>query len=480
MKRIALLGWLLTGCTTVGPDYREPAMAVPERYASANPVAAPSEIEFSTWWEAFGDPVLTALIRQALAQNLDIAAATARIREARALERAAGAAASPTLAADASATRQRISENAIPVVPGAGGGASGGFGLPGQEFNSFRAGFDAAWEIDLFGRNRRSVEAASARTDAAVWSRRDAEVSVAAEVARTYFGLRTSLERLANAETELERRERLERLIAARAAGGLATDQELSRHKADRAAAGAAIPPLRAEAQAQRHALGVLAGVGAQAYAAGLSQPPASATVDVPPGLPSDLLRRRPDIRRAERELAAATADIGVAVADLYPRFSLTASPALVSTALASLLEWGSRAFSAGAGLDWPLFDGGRRRASVEARSARQEQALIAYRKTVLGALQDVEDALSRIAADRARLARLDQALGAATVAERVAETRFRGGLVTQQEVLAERARRLALEEQRIQTEGALAVDTVALVKALGGGWPETAADSGG
>jgi outer membrane protein TolC len=185
------------------------------------------------------------------------------------------------------------------------------------------------------------------------------------------------------------------------------------------------------------------------------------------------LLRRRPDIRAAERDLAAATADIGVTVADLYPRFSLTAAPALVSTALGSLLKWGSRSFSAGAALDWPIFDGGRRRANIEVRNARQDQAMIAYRKAVLTALQDVEDALARLDGDRRQLADLEQSYANAARAETIANTRYRGGLVTLADVLQARQRRLSLEEQMIETRGALARDTVALAKALGGGWQE-------
>jgi outer membrane protein TolC len=191
--------------------------------------------------------------------------------------------------------------------------------------------------------------------------------------------------------------------------------------------------------------------------------------------LPSELLRRRPDIRLAERELAAATADIGVAVADLYPRFSLTAAPALVSTALSSLLEGGSRSFSIGAAADWPLFAGGRTRGNIAVANARQEQALIAYRKSVLAALQDVEDALSRIEGDRGQLASLRKATADAARAEDLAGARYRGGLVTYSDVLLARGQRLSLEKQMIDGQGALARDTASLFKALGGGWPELA-----
>jgi NodT family efflux transporter outer membrane factor (OMF) lipoprotein len=411
-----------------------------------------------------------------LAQNLDVEAAAARIREARAREVVAGAAALPSVDAQASATRQRISENAIPVPPGAGGGTGGGsFGIPGSEFNTFRIGFDASWEIDLFGKTRRSIEAARARTGEAIWNRRDLQVSVAAEVANAYLTLRTLQQRFATAEAELARQERFQKLVAARARGGLVTGQDLVQQSSERAAAAAAIPVLKAQAEAQIHALGVLTGDTPEALIAELT--PAKALPPAPPqipaGLPSDLLRRRPDIRAAERELAASTADIGVATADLYPKFSLTAAPALVSTALASLLTWGSRSYSVGAAVDWPIFNGGRTRGAIAVANAKQEQALIAYRKTVLRALQDVEDALSSTEGDRRQLTGLEAALTAAARAEDIARERYRGGLVIYSDVLLAQQRRLSLESQVIDTKGALARDEVALFKALGGGWPE-------
>lgn len=478
---ILILTALLAGCT-VGPDYREPPVGVPGAYLEARDTAGLSEAELASWWRAFHDPQLSSLIERALAQNLDVETAAARIREARAQERAAGAPALPELSGQATAARQRISENAIPVPPGAGGGGSGGgFGLAGSEFNTFRLGFDAAWEIDLFGRTRRGIEVARGRTSAAIWSRRDVQGSVAAEVANAFLRLRTLQQRIANAEAELARQQRLERLVGARVRGGLVTGQDLAQQRSERAAAAASVPALAAQAKAEIHALGVLVGSTPGPVVANLSRPAALPSPPaIPAGLPSELLRRRPDIRAAERELAAATADIGVAVADLYPRFSLTAAPALVSTALGSLLEWGSRSFTAGAALDWPLFDGGRRRATVDVRTARQEQAMIAYRKAVLTALREVEDALGRIAGGRRQLADRQQALGQAQRGEELAQTRYRGGLVAYSDVLQAQARRIALESQMIETSGALARDTVALAKALGGGWPEAAANREG
>lgn len=476
MKRAGLLAAaLLAGCT-VGPNYHAPAISTPERYAETQDSSGPSDAEMAGWWSGFGDPQLSELVNRALAQNLDVEMAAARIREARAREVVAGAAGSPKVDAEGSVARQRISENAIPVPPGSGGGGGGTFGLPGSEFTTFRVGFDASWELDLFGKTRRSVEAAQARTGAAIWNRRDLQVTIAAEVVSTYLNLRTLQQRIANAEAELARQQRFEQLVAARARGGLVTGQDLAQQSSERSAAAAAIPALKAETEGQIHALGVLTGETPEALIGQLAQPRALPSPPaIPAGLPSDLLRRRPDIRAAERELAASTADIGVAVADLYPRFSLTAAPALVSTALASLLEWGSRAFTLSAAVDWPILNGGRTRANIAVANARQEQSLIAYRKSVLTALQDVEDSLSRTEGDRDQLAKLERALASAQRAEDLARARYRGGLVTLSDVLVAQGRRLSLENQVIETKGALARDTVSLFKALGGGWPELA-----
>jgi outer membrane protein, multidrug efflux system len=472
---IALIA-LLAGCT-VGPDYRRPQISVPDRFAEAGGQTRASDAELTDWWKRFGDPELNKLVERALAQNLDVETAAARIKEARAREIVAGAANSPEVDARALASRQRISEHAIPIPPTSGsGGAPGQFGLPGSEFSNFRVGFDASWEIDLFGKTRRSVEAARGRTAAAIWNRRDVQVSTAAEVASAYLALRTLQQQIAIAQAEVDRQRLSEELIRARVRGGLVTGQDLAQQSSQLSSAMAAIPPLQAQANQQIHALGVLTGEIPEALIAELKPSAAMPPVPtVPVGLPSDLLRRRPDIREAERNLAASTADIGVATADLYPTFSLTAAPALVSTALGSLLEWGSRNYNASATLNWPIFNGGRTRANIAVANAIQEQSLIKYRKTVLVALQDVEDALTKIDNERRRSAGIEQALATARRAEDIARSRYRGGLVTLSDVLQAQASRISLQDQLIETKGALSRDTVALFKALGGGWPEMA-----
>ncbi|MFL6737185.1 MAG: efflux transporter outer membrane subunit [Sphingomonas sp.] len=463
---------LLSGCT-VGPNYHAPDAPLAPSYIEPHSAAALSDAALGSWWTAFRDPQLDRLVDRAIAQNLDVETAAARIREARAQERVAGAAALPEVSANSSVMHERISEHAIPVPPGSGGGGTG-FGLPGSEFTTFRIGFDASWELDFFGKSRREIEAARARTGAAIWSHRDAEVSTAAEVADAYLALRSLQQQIAIAKLEVERQQRSLHLVGARVRGGLVTGQDLEQQSSELSAAKAAIPPLRAEAEAQIHKIGVLTGDSPESLVAELS--PGGALLPSPPsvpaGLPSDLLRRRPDIRAAERNLAAATAEIGVATADLYPRFSLSAAPALVSTALASLLEWGSRNFSGGAAVDWPIFNGGRTRATIDVRTAQQEQALIAYRKAILTALQDVEDALANIDNDRTEARDLGGALSAARRAEEIARSRYSGGLVTYSDVLQAEGKRIALENRVVEKRGAEARDTVALYKALGGGWP--------
>ncbi len=473
---------LLVGCT-VGPDYHPPEVAIPPRYASA-PLAAGADL--ANWWRSFGDPVLDRLVDQATRDNLDLQTAASRIREARQQEIVAGASAWPTLQADDQASRMHISQNAIGGLGSLLGGSAGkgsapgvsapSIGFPGADFSTFQLGFDASWELDLWGKARRSAEAARDTTGGQIWSERDALVSLTAEVANTYLALRSAQQRIAIAQAELKRQQDLLALVRTRARNGLVTDLDVRQQATQLETTASQRPPLEAEAAVREHALAVLMGEAPEALDAALGSsaalpptPPA-----VPIGLPSDLLRRRPDINAAERQLAAATANIGVAVADYYPQITLTASPALVSTQLTNLVSWGSRSLTAGGGLIWPIFQAGKIKANVAIADEHQTQALLAYRKSVLTALQEVEDALSNDAAEQRRAAALQRSVQAARGAVELARQEYRSGLANFTTVLNAEGALFSAEDQSAQSSAALARDLVALYKALGGGWNET------
>ncbi len=480
----APLAGLLAACT-VGPDTKPPDAAVPAHFAGTEGPAQ-TEVTIARWWVGFDDATLDDLVARALRDNLDLQTAASRIRAARQQEIVAGAAAWPSLSANAQLTHTHLSQNSLGSLGGLLGGAEAGktgvagagspfaFGLPGFDFNTYQLGFDASWELDLFGRTRRAVEAARDTTTASVWTARDTQVSLVAEVADTYLALRAAQRRLEINQQDLARQQALLAQIRTRAASGLATGLDVRQQETSVAATASALPPLSAEVDVRLHALGVLLGEPPESLLTALgTAPPPSAPV-IPAGLPADLLRRRPDIRAAERQLAAATANIGVAVADYYPDITLTASPALVSTALSNLLSWGSRNLSVGPGLSWTLFDGGKTKANVAIATEQQRQALLAYRKTVLTALQDVEDALTRCAADRTRQQDRARQTDSAREAAGLSRAQYSAGLVPLSTVLTTEAALLSAEDTAAQNDATTAQDEVALYKALGGGWSAT------
>ncbi len=477
---------LLAACT-VGPDYKPPDAAVPGQFAGAA-VPAETDVPLARWWTGFDDPTLDDLVARALRDNLDLQTAASRIREARQQEIVAGAAAWPSLSANAQFSYTHLSQNSLGSFGGIFGGAGGTggragvagagspseFGLPGFDFNTYQLGFDASWELDLFGRTRRAVEAARDNTTGSVWTERDTQVSLVAEVADTYLAMRAAQRRLAINRRDLTRQQDLLDQIRARAASGLGTGLDVRQQETAVASTASALPPLSAEVEVRRHALGVLLGEPPEALltALGVAAPPMPPAI--PAGLPADLLRRRPDIRATERQLAAATANIGVAVADYYPEITLTASPALVSTALSNLLTWGSRNLSVGPGLTWNIFDGGKVKANVAIATEHQRQALLAYRKTVLTALQDVEDALTRCDSDRTRHQDLARQTDSARAAAELSRVQYSSGLVPLSTVLTTEAALLSADDTEAQNDATTAQDVVALYKALGGGWSET------
>jgi NodT family efflux transporter outer membrane factor (OMF) lipoprotein len=455
----------LCACT-VGPDYHRPVVTTPASFASAaSDSAAPAgqEADLSSWWRQFHDPELSGLIDRALAGSLTQQAAVSRIREARLMEMEVGAAAYPDISATASALKLHanggMGSSSIAIAP---------------HMTSYAAGFDATWEIDLFGATRRAVEQAGADADAQLWSRRDGEVSLTAEVANDYFTLRAYQARIATGNAELARRQDLFALIAARRRAGFVTDLDVDQQSTLVAAAAAQIPQLRAEAHARIHALGVLLGESPEALEGELEPAGAMRTGPAPSlsvGLPSELLLRRPDIRQAERVLAARSAGVGVAAASLYPKLDLYGLATFAGTSVGDLFSH-QNMLMAGLGIaSAPVFDAGKRRAQVGQAQERRLQAELAYRLAIVGALRDVEDAVVRLDAERTRCRSLGQAVAAAQHSFVIARDQYRTGFVTFVNVLQAQYAVLGAQDELTVSESLVMTDLVAAYKALGGGW---------
>jgi len=479
----------LAGCT-VGPNYHPPETATPSSFAEQQGAPAPgANIDPATWWTAFGDPRLNTLIGAALKDNPSIAIAASRVRQARLQEIVARAQDKPTINADANVTDVKFSKNAgfaslARLFGGSSGGSgsgsgssgsAGGVALPGDNITTYAIGFDANWELDLFGGARRGVEGALARTEAAVWNQRDAAVTLAAEVAQAYFALRLDQDQKQVIEDELVRQRRVLEISGHIAKVGLVPQVDVTRQRSSVTSLQAELEPINADLRVRIHALGILTGAQPEALIGQLDQPGAALgpAPAIPAGLPSDLLRRRPDIRAAERQLAASTADIGVAVSDLYPKFSLTGMAQLISASLGNLFSGDSLQLTGTAAATFPILDWGRRKATVKMRKEQSEEAYQTYRMTVLQALKDVEDQLAQIDAERRRNAALQEAAKDAESTARSVEARYKTGFVAQDSLLDAETQVLKAREQLSQSDAQLRQDTAGLFKAIGGGWSE-------
>lgn len=462
----------LLGACTVGPDYERPEVATPSSFTAAPASETPV---IDRWWEGYGDPALTALVERALAQNLDLAAANARIAQARASLDIARANDGPRVEADGSVQYQRLSENGAQLnnVPRE-------VFTPDLDFPVYRASIDASWELDFWGARRRESEAAVARTASALEDRRDAAVRVAAEVARNYAELRAAETRIGIARETARSSRRTLGLVEQRVRAGEEARLEANRAASEVREAEAAIPPLDAERGAALYAVDLL--IGGQPGAADrviLASARSEARLRAPEvaiGLPSDLLRRRPDIRRAERELAAETAEVGVAVADLYPRFSLTGTLGLESVRAGDFVESASRFWSFGPSLLAPLFDNGARRAEVRRQRAQVDEALAEYKQAVLRGLSDVETALIRLAQERERARRLTASREELGRAVELTRLRYQAGEADLLELLDQERRVARLDDLVAQSNARVLTNSITLEKALGGGWRTTEA----
>jgi multidrug efflux system outer membrane protein len=483
----SLLVTLGLAACEVGPRYKAPEIAVPDKYPDVSTVdaapqsqPAPIDADLSRWWTQFQDPVLDNLVARALQSNLDLQTAASRIRQSREQEIVAGAARLPSVSTSGNAVRLHSNSNPLAALAGGQmqtGGTSGtqSGGNSATTLNLYSVGFDATWEADIFGGAARGVEAARANTEAALWQLRDAQVSMTAEVANGYLSLRTAQARVAIVRESADHQRVLLDLASARAKAGFVTELDVNQQRTQLAATAAQIPTLEAEASAQVHALGVLLGQDPGSVAGELSVPAAMPSVPqaLPIGLPSELLRRRPDVRRAERQLAAATAEVGVAVANLYPKFNLIGAVSLASTSTGNLFSASSLS-NVGIGMiSWPIFQGGKLRANVRANEEQRKQAYLAYQKSVLAALQDAEDALVRYESEQRRLVSLRQSEAAAASSQHIAEEQYRTGMVTFINVLTATTTELNARDQVEQSTQLLAQDLVSVYKAVGGGWSE-------
>jgi NodT family efflux transporter outer membrane factor (OMF) lipoprotein len=463
----------------VGPNYHTPAVQTPAAYselstgqdALSQPVA--SEADLSQWWTQFNDPTLNRLIDRALDQNLNLKVATARLRQARESVVVAASVDLPHLSS--SATVARLNDNSKSyLLPDIFGTAAGDTVATPSHLNLFAANLDASWEIDIFGGGRRSVEEADANLQAAVWRRRDGEVSLTAEVAKDYLMLRTLQAEIAIARSEAETQAANFTIIRQEANAGFVTQLNINQQQAQVEATIAQIPTLQAQARAQIHAIAVLLGQAPETMDAELDREGALPTppLTLPVGLPSDLLRRRPDIRQAERQLAAATAGVGVQVANLYPKFNVMAlGPAFASTTTNHLFDLNNAASLGYGMIQWPIFEGGRVRAGIRSARDQADQAYLSYQQTILSALQNVEDALARYRAEQQRIKPLATSLKAAQSSVVIARQQYAIGLVTYINILQAQATELNAENQLTQANAQLCEDLASLYTALGGGW---------
>lgn len=473
---LVLFAVLVGGCT-MGEDYRRPQTGVESAvpagwWATAEPAAntaarialVADEQALAAWWEWFEDPVLNTLIERAFAQNLDVRAALARIAAARAERRAASAGRGPTLDVGTSASRYG---NPLPGL------------VDGLTFSFYEAGFDADWELDLFGRLQRRVEAAEAALEAALEDRRWVQTVLCTEVTRAYWDMRHSERRIATAERAVALAERTAALSARLVAAGITPGQAGLRADADVAARAAELPALRIALTTAQRQVELLLGEPPAALATLLTPRETAPPRMTPRALlsPAAVLRNRPDIQQAERQLAAATALKAAAIADMYPHISLGLFFGARNTAIGMLLNAVSKSWSAAGAVAVPLFDAGRLRAAVDVSDARVAAALVNYERAMLGALHETELALLRLLErERERQARTI-ALADLRAATRLATQRAAQGVASQFEVVrAERAANAAALALQT-TDSAITTETIAVMKALGAGVPRAPED---
>lgn len=464
----------LAGCTTVGPDFHRPVAALPDHW-QGNAVKASANIDVddpdATWWTIFNDAELSSLIERATAANLDIKAASARWLQARAAQRMTGAQSEPRVDGTVSYQHARSSQNGLLDISGLDGKKS---------YTLWQPGLDASWELDLWGRVRRDIESSGAMLQASAEDRRAVLLSVLAETARDYIQLRGVQARQAIIRQNLDIAEHSQRLMQIRFADGVATKLELAEASAQISRIEADVPDVENDRVRLVNAISYL-----------LGEPPRSveheleAAVPVPPvpravplGVPSELAERRPDIREAEARLHAATADIGVAVGDFYPRITLSAGVDLQAMHFGDLAHRRSGMFGIGPAISVPIFEGGRLKGQLALRKAQQLEAMIGFQRTVLGAWHEVDDAMSDYDTRQQRHEKLAVTVDQDRIALDNATRQYTAGATDFLQVLTVQRDLLAAQQALVASSTDVSLALVGLYKALGGGWQTSFPDS--
>lgn len=456
---LALLS--LAGCFAVGPDYQPPDIVAPAQWSPSLrgglSGTEPGVKTLAEWWSTLGDADLSELIGRAVTGSPDLKIAQARIREARARRGIAEAGLFPSLNLGGSATARRGSEDTG----------------SGQRTELYRIGFDASWEFDVFGGVRRSIEAAQGELEASAADYHDVLVSLVAEVALNYVDLRTLQEQLQVAQDNLREQAETLQLTEWRFVAGLVSSLDVEQAKTNLESTRAQLPRLRSTSEAAKNRLAILLGVFPGALQAQLTarKPIPEAPPEVAVGVPAEALRRRPDVRRAERQLAAQTARIGVATAELYPKFTLPGTIGLEALAANHLFSTANRAWSVIGNFAWTIFRGGAIRQNIEVQSALQEQALNQYEATILAVLEEVENSLVAYAEEQERRDTLAAATQAAQRAAELAQNQYASGLIDFQALLDSQRSVRSFQEQLAQSKGQVTTNLISLYKALGGGW---------
>lgn len=459
---------LISGCA-VGPDYQPPTLAVPEKWHGTSTTAKRAVPD--QWWRTFNDKELDRLVSEAVNANLDYKIALARIKDARAQRSITFASGLPSLSAKSTASR-RFNNSSGFSQSGGGAASGGGFGIGNQLINIFQMGFDAQWELDFFGGVHRAVEAADATVESEVENSRDVLITLLGDVARNYIELRANQQLLEITRKNLAAQREVQALSEVRRQSGLASDLEVAQAQAQADTTEAQIPTYEAQIDQSIHASSVLLGREPGALAARLESraPIPAVTTTAIADLPSELLQRRPDIRRAERQMAVANAAVGVATAELYPKVNLAAFIGLQNTTIKDFTPIG-KSWSTASTLTMPIFNWGKLNANIRSKKIQYEQAFLSYQSTVLNAFKEVEDTLTVYHKEQARYQALEHAVGANQLAVQLANERYEKGLTGFIDVLQSHQALYQTETGLTDSYAKVSSNRVALYKALGGGW---------